>query len=187
MDFDPERRARLLPSTRDEQPVIGFMIESGYRFFDSFAYPETVAVGVRVAKVGRSSVRYEAALFRELDPDWRDPAGKLMRLAAPGKGDRGDGDDHLPPASRWLPDEALNLSLSSGQPSPGAAAEAYLARFRSEPSASGFFVHVYVDPETKRPVKDLPQSLKDALVPLVFDAATAAPSAAPSAAAAADQ
>jgi hypothetical protein len=39
MDFDPARRARLIPAAKTEQPVIGFMIESGYKFYDSFAYP----------------------------------------------------------------------------------------------------------------------------------------------------
>jgi acyl-CoA thioester hydrolase len=44
-------------------PVIGIMAETGCRYFRSFAYPETVTAAMRVAHLGRSSVRYETALF----------------------------------------------------------------------------------------------------------------------------
>jgi acyl-CoA thioester hydrolase len=43
--------------------VIGLVVETGCQFFASLAYPETVTAGLRVAHVGRSSVRYEFALF----------------------------------------------------------------------------------------------------------------------------
>ncbi len=45
-------------------PVIGLVVESGCRYFAPISYPETVHAGVRVAHVGRSSVRYEVGLFR---------------------------------------------------------------------------------------------------------------------------
>jgi acyl-CoA thioester hydrolase len=46
-------------------PVIGLVVETGCRYFASLTYPETVTAGLRVAKLGRSSVRYEIALFGE--------------------------------------------------------------------------------------------------------------------------
>ena len=67
---------------------IGLVVETGCRYFASVAFPDAITAGIRVGKLGTSSVRYEIALFR--------------------------GDD----------DEA---------------------------AAVGFFVHVYVDRETRRP------------------------------------
>ena len=68
--------------------AIGLCAESHCTFKGPLAFPETVTAGLRVSKLGNSSVRYEIGLFR--------------------------GDE-----------EAA--------------------------SAVGFFVHVYVDPETRRP------------------------------------
>ena len=75
---------------------IGLVVETGCRYFASTAFPDAITAGIRVAKLGSSSVRYELGLFK--------------------------GDD----------DEA---------------------------AATGFFVHVYVDPETRRP-KPLPEPLR---------------------------
>ena len=44
-------------------PAIGVVVSSGCSFFYSLAYPGSVDVGVRVARVGTSSVVYEAGLF----------------------------------------------------------------------------------------------------------------------------
>ena len=43
--------------------IIGLAVETGCRFHGSFAYPEVVEAKVRVAHLGRSSVRYEVGLF----------------------------------------------------------------------------------------------------------------------------
>ena len=43
--------------------VIGLVVETGCKYFAPLAYPETVEAGVRVARIGNSSVRYEIALF----------------------------------------------------------------------------------------------------------------------------
>ncbi|MFA7666682.1 MAG: thioesterase family protein [Burkholderiaceae bacterium] len=43
--------------------VIQFVVESGCRYFAPIAFPQTVAAGLRVARLGNSSVRYEIALF----------------------------------------------------------------------------------------------------------------------------
>ncbi|MDB5977536.1 MAG: acyl-CoA thioesterase [Nevskia sp.] len=45
--------------------AIGVCAESHCRFLDSLAFPDGVDAGLRVAKLGRSSVRYEIGLFRE--------------------------------------------------------------------------------------------------------------------------
>jgi acyl-CoA thioester hydrolase len=76
--------------------VVGLVVESGCRYFAPIAYPDAVQAGVRVARIGTSSVRYEVGLFR-------------------------NGED-------------------------AAAAE-------------GFFIHVYVDRESQRPVA-LPERLR---------------------------
>ena len=44
-------------------PVIGLVVETGCRYFAPLTYPETVTAGLRVASLGRSSVRYEVGLF----------------------------------------------------------------------------------------------------------------------------
>jgi acyl-CoA thioester hydrolase len=45
-------------------PVIGLCAESHCRFVAPVAFPETVLAGLRVAHLGRSSVRYEIGVFR---------------------------------------------------------------------------------------------------------------------------
>jgi acyl-CoA thioester hydrolase len=79
--------------------VIGVCAESHCAYSAGLAFPETVRAALRVAKLGRSSVRYEIGLFRE------------------------EGD---------------------------------------EPAAEGWFVHVFVDRETRRPV-EIPARLRSAL------------------------
>lgn len=78
---------------------IGLVVETGCRYFSELAFPDTVTAGIRVARLGTSSVRYEVGLFRNEEET--------------------------------------------------AAAE-------------GFFVHVYVDRETRRP-KALNDRLRTAL------------------------
>jgi acyl-CoA thioester hydrolase len=47
---------------RDE--VVGFCVESACRFRRGIRFPDRVRVGLRVTKLGRSSVRYEIGIFR---------------------------------------------------------------------------------------------------------------------------
>ncbi len=49
-------------------PVIGLVVETQCNYFESLAFPQTVEAGVRVAHLGRSSVRYEVGLFAEGAP-----------------------------------------------------------------------------------------------------------------------
>jgi acyl-CoA thioester hydrolase len=44
---------------------IGVCAESHCRFLDSLGFPDAVDAGLRVSKLGSSSVRYEIGLFRE--------------------------------------------------------------------------------------------------------------------------
>jgi acyl-CoA thioester hydrolase len=81
---------------KDGGDSIGLVVETGCRYFASTAFPDAITAGIRVAKLGTSSVRYEIGLF---------------------KGDE---------------DEA---------------------------AAVGFFVHVYVDRETRRP-RPLPGTMR---------------------------
>lgn len=90
-------RAGLLDITGGA--TIGLVVETGCRYHASAAFPEPLEAGVRVARIGTSSVRYELAIFR---------AGE---------------------------DTAI---------------------------AEGFFVHVYVDRETRRPAP-LPESWRAVL------------------------
>lgn len=78
---------------------IGLVVETGCRYFAEMAFPDVVTAGIRVARLGSSSVRYEVGLFRNADDS--------------------------------------------------AAAE-------------GFFIHVYVDRESRKPMP-LNEALRDAL------------------------
>lgn len=69
--------------------IVGLVAETQCRYYSSIAFPDTVYVGLRLAHLGTSSIRYEVGIFRNDD------------LTA---------------------------------------------------SAQGYFVHVYVDRETNRPV-----------------------------------
>ena len=45
--------------------VIGLVVETQCRYFAPLAFPQRVEAGLRVAQLGRSSVRYEVGLFAE--------------------------------------------------------------------------------------------------------------------------
>ena len=47
--------------------VVGFVVDSGCAYFSSVSFPDTIHAGIRVAKLGNSSVRYEIALYRNDD------------------------------------------------------------------------------------------------------------------------
>ena len=88
-----------MPRTTHYSPVIGLAVESLCRFMKELTYPETVEAGLRVSRLGNTSVRYEIALFSE-------------------------GDD--------------------------------------EPAATGYFVHVYVDRKSRKPVP-VPDAMRNVL------------------------
>jgi acyl-CoA thioester hydrolase len=86
--------------------VIGVCAESHCRFLGEFAFPEVIDAGLRVEKLGNSSVRYGIGLFRQ---------------------------------------------------------------GRDEPSAEGWFVHVFVDRDSRRPTQ-ITRVLRAALEPLLVEA-----------------
>ena len=44
--------------------IIGLVVDTGCQYFAPLSYPETITAGLRAAKIGTSSVRYEIGLFR---------------------------------------------------------------------------------------------------------------------------
>ena len=44
-------------------PVIGLVVETQCNYFAPLTFPEAVVAGIRVAHIGKSSVRYEIGLF----------------------------------------------------------------------------------------------------------------------------
>jgi acyl-CoA thioester hydrolase len=51
-----------------EGRTIGLVIETQCNYFASLAFPQTVEAGLRVARIGKSSVRYEVGLFAAGEP-----------------------------------------------------------------------------------------------------------------------
>lgn len=47
--------------------VIGLVIETQCNYFAPLAFPQTIEAGIRVARLGSSSVRYEVGLFAQGD------------------------------------------------------------------------------------------------------------------------
>jgi acyl-CoA thioester hydrolase len=51
----------------EKSPVIGLVVETQCHYFSPIAFPDTVHAGLRVAKLGTSSVRYEIGIFRNAE------------------------------------------------------------------------------------------------------------------------
>ena len=49
--------------------AIGIVVETACRFHKALTFPETIDAGLRVARIGRSSVSYEIGLFRAGDDE----------------------------------------------------------------------------------------------------------------------
>ena len=45
--------------------TIGLVVETHCKFFSSLAFPQTVQAGIKVGRIGSSSVRYEVGIFAE--------------------------------------------------------------------------------------------------------------------------
>ncbi|OBH74368.1 4-hydroxybenzoyl-CoA thioesterase [Mycobacterium mantenii] len=54
-------------------PALGIVAESGCRYFSELQFPQNLAVGLAVTRLGRSSVTYRLGVFRN------DPAGNTAR------------------------------------------------------------------------------------------------------------
>ena len=48
--------------------VIGLVVQTQCRYFESLAFPQTVHAGIRVGRLGRCSVHYELGLFGDDAP-----------------------------------------------------------------------------------------------------------------------
>lgn len=59
--------------------IVGFVVETGCSYFSSISFPDVIHVGVRVAKLGNSSVRYEIALYRN-DEELPSAAGHFVHV-----------------------------------------------------------------------------------------------------------
>lgn len=60
--------------------TICLVVETGCRYFAPIAFPDRLTAGLRVAHLGRSSVRYEIAIFRE-DDDQAASQGRFVHVA----------------------------------------------------------------------------------------------------------
>jgi acyl-CoA thioester hydrolase len=49
--------------------TIGLVVETHCNYYAPLAFPQTIAAGIRVGRIGNSSVRYEIALFAENSED----------------------------------------------------------------------------------------------------------------------
>src|SRR6478609_5195915 len=50
-------------------PVVGYVVETQCRYRKPLTFPDTVDAGMRVVKLGTSSVTYEIGIFRQGDDD----------------------------------------------------------------------------------------------------------------------
>lgn len=48
-----------------EGGVVGFVVSSSCDYFASITFPERIEIGLRVGKLGNSSVQYELAVFKQ--------------------------------------------------------------------------------------------------------------------------
>jgi acyl-CoA thioester hydrolase len=50
-------------------PVVGYVVENMCRYLKPLTFPETIDAGLRVIRIGTSSVTYEIGIFRQGDGD----------------------------------------------------------------------------------------------------------------------
>ncbi len=50
-------------------PVVGYVVETGCHFRKPLTFPESVDVGLRIVRLGTSSVSYEVGIFRQGDDE----------------------------------------------------------------------------------------------------------------------
>ncbi|WP_459956240.1 acyl-CoA thioesterase [Nocardia sp. IFM 10818] len=77
--FDTAVNAWLIHATGvdiRELPAIGVVAQTSCKFLGSLSFPDQLRVGIRIARLGNSSINYELAIFRE--------AGDALELAATG-------------------------------------------------------------------------------------------------------
>ena len=92
--------------------VVGFVIDSGCSYFSPISFPDTVHAGIRVAKLGNSSVRYEVALYRN-DDALPSAAGHFVHVYVERAGNR--------PVPIPAPVRRVLQTISAGQAAPAPA------------------------------------------------------------------
>jgi len=63
----------------DRDGTVGYVVETGCVYFRGVAFPDTLHLGMRVARLGTSSVRYELAVFRN-DEDEASAEGHFVHV-----------------------------------------------------------------------------------------------------------
>ncbi|SAK84197.1 thioesterase family protein [Caballeronia glebae] len=53
----------------ESSEAIGLVVETQCHYFASLAFPDCIEAGLRIVKIGNSSVQYEIGLFREGDTE----------------------------------------------------------------------------------------------------------------------
>ena len=68
---EPEPVSAPAPLTLDIRggDTIGFVVETSCTYEQPIAFPDRVTAGIRVARIGTSSVRYEIGIFRNEDDE----------------------------------------------------------------------------------------------------------------------
>jgi acyl-CoA thioester hydrolase len=90
-------------------PVVGYVVASACEYFAPVAYPELLEVGVRVERLGSSSVHYGVALFRAGDATAR-AAGSMVHVFV----DRGSSEPTPIPASLRQALQSIVVAASEG-------------------------------------------------------------------------
>ena len=63
----------------ESSPVIGLVVETSCRYYAPIAFPDVIHTGVRVSKIGSSSVQYAIGLFRN-DSDHASADGLFVHV-----------------------------------------------------------------------------------------------------------
>lgn len=63
----------------ESSPVIGLVVETSCRYYAPIAFPDVIHTGVRVSKIGSSSVQYAIGLFRN-DSDQASADGLFVHV-----------------------------------------------------------------------------------------------------------
>ena len=66
--FDTAANALLIQKTGfdiQRSEIIGLVVDSACSFLQELSFPEMIEVGVAIAKIGNSSLRYELAIFKQ--------------------------------------------------------------------------------------------------------------------------
>ncbi|BGP42843.1 Thioesterase domain-containing protein [Rhodotorula kratochvilovae] len=129
-------------------PPLGLIVSSNTTYASSLAYPQPVIAALAVSKLTARSVVWRVALF---------------------------GGEYAAPSSAGVGDALSGHTLADLSGGEGAGRKVRLARGAdgqdARAAAWGEMVHVFVDPETRRPVKQLGERMRGALQRLVVEPA----------------